>query len=93
MLFIYSVKSTFIQLSFHIYRSLKSNGIKEVTSLQFETEFIATDFLLTELLHWFKYKFFRWVNSPICSECLEECTYESMELSTNPYCSRVELHR
>jgi len=91
--FVSFTKPTFIQLSFYIYRSLKSNGIKENTSLHFETEFIATDLFLTELLHWFKYTFFKWVNSPICSECSMECIYESVELSTDPYCSKIELHR
>jgi hypothetical protein len=93
MSFVSSAKSIFVQLSFHICRSLKSNGIKEIISLQFETEFIATDLFLTELLHWFKYKFFKWVDNPICSKCLNTCIYESTELSTNPHCSKIELHR
>jgi len=75
-----------------IYRSLKSDNT-EATSSQFEAELIAKDLFLVELLRWFKYEFFKWVNSPMCPTCSTECTYENVIQSTDPHCSRIELHR
>lgn len=33
------------------------------------TNFSEEDFLLLELLHWFKEEFFQWVNDILCSKC------------------------
>ncbi|XP_011052920.1 PREDICTED: peptide-N(4)-(N-acetyl-beta-glucosaminyl)asparagine amidase isoform X2 [Acromyrmex echinatior] len=65
----------------------------EATSSQFEAELIAKDLFLLELLRWFKYEFFKWVNNPKCSTCFTECTYENVIHSVNPHCSRIELYR
>jgi len=62
-------------------------------SSQFETELIAKDLFLVELLHWFKHDCFKWVNSPLCSICSTECVYESIAPSSDPHCSEIELHR
>ncbi|EZA49839.1 Peptide-N(4)-(N-acetyl-beta-glucosaminyl)asparagine amidase [Ooceraea biroi] len=74
-----------------LQRSLKLNGAEEAA--QFETELVAKDLLLIELLRWFKHEFFKWVNSPACSVCSMECVYESVTPSADPRCSRIELHR
>ncbi|KAG5346346.1 NGLY1 amidase, partial [Acromyrmex charruanus] len=65
----------------------------EATFSQFEAELIAKDLFLLELLHWFKYEFFKWVNNPKCPTCFTECTYENVIHSINPHCSRIELYR
>ncbi|KYN08531.1 Peptide-N(4)-(N-acetyl-beta-glucosaminyl)asparagine amidase [Cyphomyrmex costatus] len=66
----------------------------EATSSQFEAELIAKDLFLIELLRWFKYEFFEWINNPKCTTCSTECTYENVIQSTNyPNCSRIELYR
>lgn len=46
-----------------------------------------------ELLHWFKYKFFTWVDSPKCTACFSECRQQEVMLSDDPRCSRIEIHK
>lgn len=76
-----------------LQKSFKSGKTAEAASSQFEAELMAKDLFLIELLRWFKYEFFEWVNSPICPTCFTECTYENVIQSTDPHCSRIELHR
>ncbi|KAL6255088.1 hypothetical protein P5V15_013421 [Pogonomyrmex californicus] len=76
-----------------LQKSFKLDNTTGTTSSQFEAELIAKDLFLVELLRWFKYEFFEWVNSPICPTCSTECTYEDAIQSANPHCSRIELHR
>ncbi|XP_014205017.1 peptide-N(4)-(N-acetyl-beta-glucosaminyl)asparagine amidase [Copidosoma floridanum] len=54
---------------------------------------VYEDALLAELLSWFKNKFFKWVNSPACENCMGECSYEKSLSSTNPNISRIEIHK
>lgn len=58
-----------------------------------ETDISVKNLFLLELMHWFKYKFFTWVDSPMCPECKCECVYEKTENSPDPKCLRVEYHR
>lgn len=53
----------------------------------------AKDLFLMELLHWFKYKFFTWVDSPKCTACFSECKQQEVMLSDDPRCSRIEIHK
>lgn len=53
----------------------------------------AKDLFLMELLHWFKYKFFTWVDSPKCTACFSECKQQEVILSDDPRCSRIEIHK
>lgn len=88
------VKFMIMFVIYFICRSYKfTNAKKTTSSTQFEAELMAKDLLLAELLRWFKYEFFKWVNSPRCSRCSSECVYESVVPSTNRQCSRIELHR
>ncbi|XP_011879915.1 PREDICTED: peptide-N(4)-(N-acetyl-beta-glucosaminyl)asparagine amidase [Vollenhovia emeryi] len=75
-----------------LQNSLKSGSATEASS-QLEAELMAKDLFLVELLRWFKYRFFKWVNSPKCPTCGAECVYENVIRSTDPHCSRIELHR
>ncbi|XP_012527139.1 peptide-N(4)-(N-acetyl-beta-glucosaminyl)asparagine amidase [Monomorium pharaonis] len=74
-----------------IQKSLKLKNAAD--SSKFEGELIAKDLFLVELLHWFKYEFFEWINSPMCPTCSIECTYESVIQFPDPHCSKIELHR
>ncbi|XP_012235870.2 peptide-N(4)-(N-acetyl-beta-glucosaminyl)asparagine amidase [Linepithema humile] len=76
-----------------LQKSFKLNDATKDASSQFETELIAKDLFLVELLHWFKHKCFKWVNSPLCLICSAECVFESVVPSSDPRCSRLELHR
>ncbi|XP_053985786.1 peptide-N(4)-(N-acetyl-beta-glucosaminyl)asparagine amidase [Hylaeus volcanicus] len=58
-----------------------------------ETDFDVRDLFLMELSHWFTYKFFKWVDSPVCPECLNSCEYHKVVPSMDPRCSRIEIHR
>ncbi|XP_043588129.1 peptide-N(4)-(N-acetyl-beta-glucosaminyl)asparagine amidase [Bombus pyrosoma] len=51
------------------------------------------DIFLMELLHWFKYKFFTWVDSPKCTACFSDCKHQSTVPSDDPRCSQIEIHR
>ncbi|XP_014602120.1 PREDICTED: peptide-N(4)-(N-acetyl-beta-glucosaminyl)asparagine amidase [Polistes canadensis] len=53
----------------------------------------SIDLFLMELLHWFKYDFFQWVDSPLCTTCSTECSFEYIIPSSDPKCSRIEAHR
>lgn len=53
----------------------------------------SIDLFLMELLHWFKYDFFQWIDSPLCTNCSKECSYESVRHSLDPRCSHIEVHR
>lgn len=57
------------------------------------TDVVYEDLLLSELLSWFKFKFFKWVNSPACQSCTSECTYNRAISSSNPQISRIEIHK
>ncbi|XP_011695997.1 PREDICTED: peptide-N(4)-(N-acetyl-beta-glucosaminyl)asparagine amidase [Wasmannia auropunctata] len=76
-----------------LQKSLKLDNAEAAASSQFEGELIAKDLFLVELLRWFKHEFFEWVNSPKCPTCSTECTYEDAIQSSDPHCSRIELHR
>lgn len=58
-----------------------------------QTDIDLKDLFLGELLHWFKYKFFTWVDSPVCPACREETVYNKTLASGDPRCSRIELYR
>ncbi|XP_018306019.1 peptide-N(4)-(N-acetyl-beta-glucosaminyl)asparagine amidase [Mycetomoellerius zeteki] len=75
-----------------LQKSFKLENAEAISS-QFEAELIAKDLFLVELLRWFKYEFFKWVNNPKCPTCSTECTYENVIHSINPQCSRIELYR
>ncbi|XP_076294148.1 N-glycanase Pngl [Lasioglossum baleicum] len=64
------------------------------TEGQFEESNIdARDLFLMELTHWFKYKFFTWVDSPRCSVCMGSCELHKVVSSEDPRCSRIEIHK
>ncbi|XP_012641715.2 peptide-N(4)-(N-acetyl-beta-glucosaminyl)asparagine amidase isoform X2 [Microcebus murinus] len=47
------------------------------------TDISDGDFLLLELLHWFKQEFFRWVNNMLCSKCGGQTRSRSKSLLPN----------
>ncbi|XP_060828510.1 peptide-N(4)-(N-acetyl-beta-glucosaminyl)asparagine amidase [Bombus pascuorum] len=51
------------------------------------------DIFLMELLHWFKYKFFTWVDSPKCTACFSDCKHQNTVPPDDPRCSQVEIHK
>ncbi|XP_017893264.1 peptide-N(4)-(N-acetyl-beta-glucosaminyl)asparagine amidase [Ceratina calcarata] len=51
------------------------------------------DLFLMELLHWFKYKFFTWVDSPKCTACFSECNLQEVVRTDDLRCSRTEIHK
>ncbi|XP_034181028.2 N-glycanase Pngl [Osmia lignaria lignaria] len=51
------------------------------------------ELFLMELLHWFKYEFFSWVEGLKCSTCSSECKYEMVVESHDPRCSRIEIQK
>lgn len=53
----------------------------------------AKDLYLMELLHWFKGKFFTWVDNPKCTGCFSECKYQEVVCSENPKCVRIEIYK
>ncbi|KOC65312.1 Peptide-N(4)-(N-acetyl-beta-glucosaminyl)asparagine amidase [Habropoda laboriosa] len=53
----------------------------------------ARDLFLMELLHWFKYKFFTWVDKPKCTRCFSECRSLKTVPCDDPKCSQVEIYR
>ncbi|CAK9823570.1 Peptide-N(4)-(N-acetyl-beta-glucosaminyl)asparagine amidase [Anthophora retusa] len=53
----------------------------------------ARDLFLMELLHWFKYKFFTWIDSPKCTTCFSECRSLETVPSNNPKCSEIEIYK
>ncbi|XP_043250570.1 peptide-N(4)-(N-acetyl-beta-glucosaminyl)asparagine amidase [Colletes gigas] len=58
-----------------------------------EVDIDTRDLFLMELSHWFKYKFFTWVDSPRCSACFGSCEHHSVVPSTDIRCSRIEIHK
>lgn len=58
-----------------------------------EENFTMEDLLLLELLYWFKFEFFTWVNSPPCNLCSNECSFARVEPAKSPGISRIEIHR
>lgn len=51
------------------------------------------DIFLMELLHWFKYKFFTWVDSPKCTACFSDCKHQNTVPPDDPRCSQIEIHK
>lgn len=49
--------------------------------------------LLAEILNWFKSKFFKWINSPVCKNCKGECSMDKTVASSDPKISRIEIHK
>ena len=79
-----------------LQKRIKQNGAnpdKHTKGLLTETAFDTKELFLLELLHWFKHKFFTWVDSPRCSECFSSCEHHSVAPSKDPRCSRIEIHR
>lgn len=51
------------------------------------------ELFLMELLHWFKYEFFTWVDGLKCTACSSECKYLEVIKSDDPTMSRIEVQR
>lgn len=55
------------------------------------------DYILKELLYWFKHEFFQWVNSPKCTSCNNDCEPIGSTQPTQQeqlyWCNIVELHK
>ncbi|XP_043290065.1 peptide-N(4)-(N-acetyl-beta-glucosaminyl)asparagine amidase [Venturia canescens] len=76
-----------------LQKQMKKNKLEQNSSPLPEHQVTMEDFLLVELLDWFKNQFFTWVDSPTCSVCDKGCVYERVELSTDPRISRTEIHK
>ncbi|KZC08058.1 Peptide-N(4)-(N-acetyl-beta-glucosaminyl)asparagine amidase [Dufourea novaeangliae] len=73
---------------------LSKESLEEPTERQYKESDIDTEQLfLMEVMHWFKYKFFTWVDSPNCSACLGSCEYNDVVRSEDPRCSTIEIHK
>ncbi|XP_043518804.1 peptide-N(4)-(N-acetyl-beta-glucosaminyl)asparagine amidase [Frieseomelitta varia] len=79
------------QLHKHV-KLFQTDSQKDVEKQQDEHD-DAKDLFLMELLHWFKYKFFTWIDSPKCTACFSECKQQEMMLSNDPRCTRIEIHK
>ncbi|OXU22370.1 hypothetical protein TSAR_007728 [Trichomalopsis sarcophagae] len=66
---------------------------REMKIKKSQDDVVIEDLLLSELLNWFKNKFFKWVNSPACKICTGDCSYDRSIVSTNPDISRIEIHK
>lgn len=73
-------------------RQLQKHAKFNRTNAEKEVEDVK-DLFLMELLHWFKYKFFTWVDSPKCTACFSECSRQEVVPSDDPRCSRIEIHK
>ena len=52
------------------FRSDAQDKLNAYLRLNLDTKpFDISDFLLLELLHWFKNEFFKWINQPDCDYC------------------------
>lgn len=81
------------QLHKHV-KLFQAGSQKDVEKQQGEHDIDdAKDLFLMELLHWFKYKFFTWIDSPKCTACFSECKQQEIVSSNDPRCSRVEIHK
>ncbi|XP_051167402.1 peptide-N(4)-(N-acetyl-beta-glucosaminyl)asparagine amidase isoform X2 [Leptopilina boulardi] len=78
-----------------IQREIKTRNIEnECSNIESaEENFTMEDLLLVQLINWFKCEFFKWVNSPPCNVCSNECSFVRVEPSKNPGISRIEIHR
>lgn len=78
-----------------IHREIKTRNIEnECSNIESaEENFTMEDLLLVQLINWFKCEFFKWVNSPPCNVCSNECSFVRVEPSKNPGISRIEIHR
>lgn len=74
-------------------KEIKMRKSDECSSCLTEHQVTLEDFLLLELLDWFKNEFFTWVDSPTCSICNKRCVYERVELSLDSRISRTEIHK
>ncbi|XP_058793997.1 peptide-N(4)-(N-acetyl-beta-glucosaminyl)asparagine amidase [Phymastichus coffea] len=54
---------------------------------------VFEDFFLKELLNWFKFKFFKWVDTLSCHNCMGECYNNGSRVSSYPQISRIEIHK
>ena len=73
-------------LIFYIYyRNMKIKNI--------ENDVVFEDLLLSELLRWFKFDFFKWVDSPTCSNCMGECSFDRQIAASDSKISRIEIHK
>jgi peptide-N4-(N-acetyl-beta-glucosaminyl)asparagine amidase len=50
-------------------KSIASNSQPTVSERSQESLFDLNDFILVELLAWFKNDFFKWIDKPDCSKC------------------------
>lgn len=76
------------------FRTIKTMEIpREGLEKIAETEFTMEDLLLSELLHWFKHDFFKWVDSPKCGFCCSESTFSGVKSSTDKRVSRIEVYK
>lgn len=71
----------------------KVNQEKNAESQYTESDIDTMDLFLMELSHWFKYKFFTWVDSPRCTACFGTCEHYMVVLSNDPKYTQVEIHR
>ncbi|KAK5649091.1 hypothetical protein RI129_003983 [Pyrocoelia pectoralis] len=73
-------------------RKLQENA-KEGNVSDFD--YTVDDFLLLELLDWFKNDFFTWIDSPKCRYCNSKTYFEKMSDDPNLliHTNRVEMHR
>ncbi|OAD53213.1 Peptide-N(4)-(N-acetyl-beta-glucosaminyl)asparagine amidase [Eufriesea mexicana] len=80
------------QLHKHVklHQTCPTEGVEKQYS---EDDIDAKDLFLMELLHWFKYKFFTWVDSPKCTACFLVCEKHEVILSDDPRCSKIEIHK
>ena len=79
-----------------LQKRIKQNGAnldKHTKGPLNETAFDSKELFLLELLHWFKHKFFTWVDSLRCSQCFSSCEHHTVVPSNDPRCSRIEIHR
>ncbi|XP_011494464.1 PREDICTED: peptide-N(4)-(N-acetyl-beta-glucosaminyl)asparagine amidase [Ceratosolen solmsi marchali] len=66
---------------------------KEMKIKNIDGNVVFEDVLFGELLSWFKFKFFKWVDSPVCKKCRGECSFDHIKASPDPQISRIEIHK
>ncbi|XP_066600452.1 peptide-N(4)-(N-acetyl-beta-glucosaminyl)asparagine amidase [Prorops nasuta] len=71
----------------------QSNKSKKSDSSLKEDGFIIKSLFLLELMQWFKYEFFQWFDSPICTICNLNYKLEDTKYSDNNLYSRIEVFR
>ncbi|XP_076249048.1 N-glycanase Pngl [Calliopsis andreniformis] len=71
----------------------EANLDKHVKERLSESDIDTKDLFIMELMHWFKYKFFTWMDNPKCSACFGDSEHYQDVASEDPKCSRIEIHR